>query len=485
MDIKKKQGINFDYILALSENSGLLSIEKIEIIRHDSLMDDLISMYNDSHFDVTDMVSYAKRELKYHGQIFPFCLGHHYYDSYIENVSFPEIDTNKYFQLVTEIKKRIKNALTRGDVYYAQKLEAKLKKDIVEMKKQYLNNILSYIYSYDYNETLKTNRIKESFKIFSSEIHGRFAYDTDVNDDLKITTRTNFCYGNSSYFHIIVRYKDIELLPYSEWVKYYYAGYNSIMRFTRSYFCCRESWSHTMEFLVGYVNKAISDPDAFVKQEVMSEVKGLLSGLEEIFKMDDYKFKQKLEVNHIVEDDLRYIGISSARHANDRVRENYKIKPSECAMIFRMEKVSGALYFLKSLRKLSEIYSEVKPIIGRIIELNNLIYPEIISAIPPVKEEITSLKRTLRPIEREYEYKDKRFDYLKSRLEKLIDKVEFSKRKEVEDKFKERNPQFEILEKEVQELWNKIYEYKDLINNREKILSRLESFRDLISEMTA
>lgn len=482
MEIKKELGINHDYILAISDNNGRLNLEHIDIERHEALIDNIIDMFNDSQFDASDLYRFAKKQLNYCGLVFPFCLGHSYYDSYIEDVAFPEFDVNAYSKAIYEARERIENAYNKGYDNYAMRLQSKLNKTIRETKEEYIKNILPYIYSYDYNEALKTNKIKERYKIFSSEIHGRFTYETDVNEDLKISTRTNFCYGSSTYFHIIVTYKDIELLPYSEWVKYYYAGYNSIMRFTRSYLANRDSWGHALEFVVNYVNSAIEDADSFVKTEVMKEVNDLLLGLESIFSLNDSEYKERLEVRHIEDDDVRYIGISSARHANDRERENYKIKPSESAMIFRMEKISGALYFLKSLSKLSEIYSEVRTVIERIIDLNKLIYPEVREAIPPIKQEIRNLNIELKPIERTHEYKEKRLDNLKERLEKILDKVDYSKREEEEKAFRLRNPLLDTLEKEVPELWRKINEYKTLIYNREKVLSRLESFQELIED---
>lgn len=354
--LKKKEGVNFDYILTISESKENLMVNQIEIDRHDTLIDNLIDMYHDTNCDVEDMDRYAKRNITIRDQEFPFCLGHNYRDHYINDVTFPKYDAKTYSQNITKLESQIENARKRRYDTKVRDLENKLINYNQKVKEGYLQNALTFIYSLDYQHALKVNKIEEKYKIFSSEIHGRFSYNTDVNNDLKITTRTNFCYGSSSYFHIIVKYKDIELLPYSEWVKYYYAGYNEIMRFTRSYPSHRESWHYVMAFLVSYINNALIDPDSFVKNEVMSEVNGLLLGLEEIFLLDEDKFSKKLDVKHIEDDDIRYIGISSARHANESEREYYKITPYECAMIFRMEKITGALHFLKSLNKLSDIY---------------------------------------------------------------------------------------------------------------------------------
>ena len=482
--IEIKEGTNFDYILAISENENGLKINKIEIIRHNTLIKNLIEKCNNDNIDVVDLDYYLKQNLTYKDKEFPFCLGHNYHDHYIDDVTFPKYDTKTFSHNISKIESQLKNAQERKLDTKVRELENKLIKYHQKEKKEYLKKALTYIYSFDYNQALKSNKVEEKYKIFSSEIHGRFSYNTDVNDDLKITTRTNFCYGSSSYFHIIVKYKDIELLPYSEWVKYYYAGYNEIMRFTRSYPCHRASWNYAMIFLVEYINNALIDPVSFINNEVMSEVNGLLLGLEEIFLLDENKFKEKLDVKHIEDDDIRYIGISSARHANESEHEYYKITPYECAMIFRMEKISGALHFLKSLNKLSDIYNDVQTVINRILELNSLIYPEVNNAIPPIELEINDLKRALQPIERTYNYKSKQVTRLEKQLERLLSKSEFSKRKEVETLFKKRNPQFEILLKQTQSLWLDINKYQNLINNREKIANRLNSFKSLIEIYT-
>ncbi len=484
IELKKREGVNFDYILTISECNGNLMIKQIEIDRHNTLIDNLIDMYHNANYDVVDMDLYAKQKIIYIEQEFPFCLGHNYRDHYINDVTFPEYDVTTVRQNISNWNRQIENARKKGDDIRVRDLENKLIRYNQKKKQEYLQKALTFIYSLDYDHALKSNKIEEKYKIFSSEIHGRFSYNTDVNDDLKITTRTNFCYGSSSYFHIIVKYKDIELLPYSEWVKYYYARYNEIMRFTRSYPSHRESWHYVMAFLVRYINNALTDPDSFVKNEVMSEVNGLLSGLEEIFLLDENKFSKKLYVKYIEDDDIRYIGISSARHANESEREYYKITPNECAMIFRMEKITGALHFLKSLNKLSNIYKDVQTVINRILELNNFIYPDVNNAIPPIEQEIINLKRVLQPIERDYNYKSKQLNRLEELLERLISKSESSKRKEVETLFKKRNPKFEILLKETHNLWLKINKYQNRIDNREKIVNRLYSFKKLIENYT-
>lgn len=480
--IKKETGVNFDYILALNSNDGILSLEKIDIQRQDLLIDEMFEMYESPNYDAADMSRRARNSIWSTASIFPYCLGYSYYDAYIDDIAFPELDAN-YQKVISDKMNHIANCYKNGYIDYANRLKAQLHGFIKKSKEEYLKRVLQYIYSYDYNNALKKHNITEKYKMFSSEIHGRFSYETVVNEDLKILTRSNFCYGSSSYFHIIVKYKDIELLPLSEWVKYYFAGYNSIMRFTRSYICNRDSWTYAMDFLVNFVNKAIVNPEEFVKNNVLLEVNDLMSGLEEIFQMKEDEFEKRLEVKHIEEDDFRYIGISSARHANERERNNYKIKKSECAMIYKMEKISGALHFLNNLKRISTIIPEVENAICRIIELNTLIYPDVTSAIPPIDKEIKDLTREYKIIERQYEQKDKQLKYLKQRLDSLKEKAaDGVNLKELEKKFKENNPRYEILLQETNELWQKQNKYLTLINNRESVKKRLDTYKELIKK---
>lgn len=481
--IEKEVGVNFDYILALKLDNGILSVEKIDIARHNGWIDEMIKMYEDIHCDASDMFHRAQCLIQDNGDTYPFCLGHQYYESYVDDVAFPILDTYQYRTKINECLNHITRCFQKGYTAYASRLQFKLNAEIKRTKEEYLKQILSYIYSYDYNNTLREHNFQGKDTFFSSEIHGRFTYETIVNKDLKILARTNFCYGSSTYFHIIVKYKNVELLPFGEWVKYYYAGYNSIMQYTRSYICIRDSWRYAMDFLELFVNKAIENPDEFVKKDVIYEVNSLIEGLNEIFHMTDDDFEKRLEVRHIAEDEDRYIGISSARHANEKEREYYKIRKSESAMIFKMEKISGALYFLNNLKSISAIIPEVDESINRIIELNNLIYPNIVEAIPPISLEIKNLTCELHKIEREYNQKEKRLEYYKDRLEDIKKKSTGVELCQIEQRFKEDNPQFEILTNETEKLWHEQNKLLTRINDRGGIKKRLSSYKELIEKV--
>lgn len=78
--------------------------------------------------------------------------------------------------------------------------------------------------------------------------------------------------------------------------------------------------------------------------------------------------------------------------------------------------------------------------------------------------------------------KNKQLEYLKQRLgsikKKAVGEVNLE---ELENRFKENNPRYEILTKETNELWQKQNKYLTLINDRESVKKRLDSYKELIA----
>ncbi|MDE5608501.1 MAG: hypothetical protein K2I64_06175 [Muribaculaceae bacterium] len=500
-DFKKRTGVNYDFILSLQNENGKIIVVKYPIIRHSNEIARAIEYLNDENADASDIYNALHRCLFAHE--YDYCLNHEYSDSNIApikvsfynyeyasnlNTKITSLIESKVRQLSQEEKNNRNKLLEIRQLAWKQ-MYRQIRKD----KEQFLNMALPYVYANDYEDTLILNRIKERSIVFSHERHGddrhkkykENSIEHKVNNDISIKVETNFCYGMSSYFHVIVIYKGIALLPYSEWVKYFYARYNCIMRYTRTYRCIRESWIYALNFLEGFINKAIENPDEFVKEDILSEVNGLMVGLEEIFRLNNDEFEKRLDIRHLDEDDDRYIGISSARHATEQEREDYKIKKSECAMIYKIEKISGALYFLDNLRKLKEIYSEISDVIERIIEMNRVILPDVEKAIPPIKEEINELNNKIDTLKNHLKSYENAFERLDKQLYQLLDRAKTKEeRNKIEENYKQRNPRYEELRKIINDLYSNIYSLKKNIKEREKIQKNLLDYKTLIFKYT-
>ena len=124
--IELKEGVNFDYILTISESNGYLKVNQIEINRHNTLIENLIDMYHNTHYNVVDMDRYAKQNIINRDQKFPFCLGHNYRDHDINDVTFPEYDVTTVRQNISNWNRQIENARKKGYAIRVRDLENKL-----------------------------------------------------------------------------------------------------------------------------------------------------------------------------------------------------------------------------------------------------------------------------------------------------------------------------------------------------------------------
>lgn len=498
MKYKREEGVNFDFILALKKNGNKVETVKIPIKRHDKEIKRALSMIEDEDYDATHIYNLFKGILRGHG--FPYCFTHEYHESYISDIN--PVDFRSY-QYSKELREKIKRKAyfkllrlpkeERDKSENIREAEEKARKElsyqIKKDKEKLFDSILPCIYAQDYEESLERNKVKENYIFFSNDRHGdgrgkeKFGYHAEhkINHDLSVTVRTNFCYGTSTYFNVVMKYKDIELIPYSVWVRYRFASYSHLLGCTRSYLRYRECWKYCFDFIQEFINSAIEDPEKFVHNEISREIKQLMEGLEAIFtKTEDYIGQINVKKRG---DDERYIGIIGVRNLNERELEEYYIAPQEKSMIFRMEKISGAIKFLKSLRKIEEIYSEINDASKRIVEMNKEILPEIKASIPPVNEEIIDLKGKLKPLEFKFEKCEKSIvkfeDQLSKRLKDLWETEEIEKAK---NRFERLNPKYlelkqlrEKLKSEVQDLQSKLYK-------RKEVLKKLNGFKSLIED---
>ena len=500
MDIMKKSGVNYDYILALKKDGKGVKVVKYPIDRHDNQIDRAIERYYDESCDAVDVYSVVSSCL--HNHAYQYCLAHEYIDKYIHDILPVDFDSYTYRKVIgdkirEEVDNRLKWLQKKSKVDYRKKIEIEeaVRKiqypTIKKHKEKLLRNILPFIYASDYHNALQKIKADKECIVYSSEKHGDgrdgnlvgYHVEHYVNEDIAIKIKTNFCYGSSSYFNVVITYKDIELLPYSVWVKYYYAGYAQLLRYTRSYERRRESWHHCMNFLENFINSAIDNPELFIRNEVLTEIHMLMDGLDRIMTMDDTSFKQELEVrnNNTDIEDTRYIGIIGAYDATESDRNLYSIAPKEVAMIYRMEKISGALRFLENLRKMESLCSEVSLAIDRIIEMNKTLLPEVESAIPPVEEEIKALNQCLAPLEKDLRSNERSYNYHKAKIDKIYHQESSGRnRREVEEAYEIKKPIYKNLKEYIKALNTKIGNLKYKLDKRQTLLKRLDLYRSLI-----
>ncbi len=472
-------GVNFDYLLALRNNDNIIEKLHFPIKKNEELIEKLIRMVDDDSYEVDDMYYAFKREYQDYGD-YEYCLEHLSLQAFfIDPISYPYFDEAQYRKQAQIYKEDIEAAKTEASRNSRQNAFNKWSN---RKKRDFINKCLPYIFANNYHKALVQNDVEKNCFIFSDETHGRFTYTRKITEDIEITLKTNFCYGSSSYMLVNVTYKGIPILPYSTWVRYYYARFSEILKCTRSYDPQRTNWNNCFDFVVWFVEKAIDNPDTFVRETIIQEVEGLIKGIEELLTLSDEKMKKEIMPKRPdkVFYDNHYIGIRSARMANESDLRYYTIAPEEVKLVYRMEKITGALHFLKSLKQLTEIYHEIEVSINKIKEINATFYPEIVNAIPPVKEYISSLNKSLKPIEKSLSIKQQQFDYLENKLQRQLKKVDLIEQDEFIELFKKKNPKYDKLSAELIALERQADSLKYQISNRETYLKQLEEAQLLI-----
>lgn len=480
------EGVNFDYILALRYEENNIEKCKIPIDKDNWLIDDIYRMVDDDQYEVDDIYYAFKARYQDHGD-YDYCLGHNSLRNYyIDPISYPSFDVTKYRKQAQVYKDRINAA--KSDA--AKELNKKTFNNWNFLqKKDYINQCLPYIFACNYHEAIVKNNIEKNYFIYSNEKHGRYLkYAIKITDDIEINIETNFCYGASSSFAVTITYKGIPIIPYSIWVRYYYAGFNEIIKCTRSYYPERKNWENCMDFVVWFVKKAIDNPEGFVKDTILDEVKTLMDGLEKVLHISDEEMKYYMEFDNKdkVLQDKYYIGIRSGREANSNEIKRYSIAPEEVKFVFRMEKITGALRFIKSLKELREIDCDFEKVINRVKEMNEMIYPELLNAIPPVRESVAELQASLTSLEKRFNIVKRRYESYEDRLNKKLEKYTGTdERKKAEESFIKLNPQYIKYKNEYYDLLIQTGELKERLKKRESYLLKLEESKTLVLKHTS
>lgn len=225
------------------------------------------------------------------------------------------------------------------------------------------------------NKTYRLCHEDKSILTFSHRIDGWSNPVYQLTPNFSVEIKTNFGYGSVSYFYTKLKYKNIEITPFSEWIDYEFARFSEIIRYTQSYLLMNEYWLEAMEFSRDACNLSLTDEVKFVEKYVIEECEKMVSGLEDLFNKEHFTFK-------------------------NRDRREYSVdKKGHVLVEFRGEKISGSLDFISKILEFDKI-AAIKTFIQRIEDCNRRIKPLLVeeSKILKIKiENLTKDKNELRP----------------------------------------------------------------------------------------
>jgi hypothetical protein len=334
---------------------------------------------------------------------------------------------------------------------------------IAHYKEELKTKYILWSNAYSINISYRLCHEDKSILTFSHRIDGWSNPVYQLTDNFSVEIKTNFGYGRASYFYTKLKYKNIEITPFSEWIDYEFAKFSEIVRYTQSHLLRNEYWLEAMDFSKDACNLSMADEVKFVEKYVIDECERMINGLEDIFNKEHFSFKNR-EKNH------------------------YKVdKKGHFLVEFRGEKISGALDFISKILEFEKIAS-IKSFINRIEECNKRIQPILVDESKIIKIKILNLVEERDDLKPKYDkFLEDNNDFNKKRAElqrqmlsngqldiKQIDFIklrnEFNKKypnyKEFMEEYKIVTETYRILNEQIQNL-KKVYD--NIVTYNEKI----------------
>ncbi|MBR4327025.1 MAG: hypothetical protein IKP73_16030 [Bacteroidales bacterium] len=393
------QIINKDYIGVVLENkNGLLEFSRVPIDRN-PFEKSILDMVEDKRYSIGAMQFRFKEEFS--DKIdFDYIYPKEYNEAYIEKTQYPKFYEYKEIDLymnkpIIELEKKCGEGLLQ---LINDKLGENFKYLVFVFDYLYKNfqkeNCLRYIYASDYTKTLSEIKEKDNIKMYSTDTLGFSTFKYVISQDITIFVKSNFGYGSSAYFVCNLKYKNVDILPYTAVINYYYVNWTDFLKCTRDYAPRRDNWTQLFEYVVRISNLIKTDLQGF-KKEILGEIEIMVNGIEHIFSAPKEFFMDVLNLKEEDFEKSRNDVYRLVRNVSSVGRKAYLVYPDEKVLAFKVQKITGCLELLDNLKQLKEFIPGVVKFRTRIIELNQLLSSEIEDAIIQINVEIEKMKTDL------------------------------------------------------------------------------------------
>lgn len=476
MDLDKVE-VNETHICVLrkknNDNEVFVDFVELKFLKENQLLE-LKDMSENENRSVLELIDYVENSiLNDLTKSFNFCksLGGSFQScSWVQKISYSE-----YHKLLEEYELEIRKAEKQEDKEKAQKKKQIFKDSKREnFYKQVVSHVIPYLLERKYAELEKDN----SVLAFSHRRIGWSKPEFYLSDDLSVVYKTNFGYGASSYFYTNIKYKGIDILPYSDWVRYRHVQKEEIIRYTRRHLLGNNEWIKTMDFTAEMYNSSVQDPSCFVENWIINEVDEMVKGLERM--LNENKNYQVLNSYFHKSEPIYLMGRKLIR--------------------FKGEKISGSLMFLDKLKELHSIYSSIELYIERIMKCNMDIYPKLVLEMKQMNNELDDFNKKLSdilPIWEKYDNKEKEYDVIRNEIYEGVKTdpqypnnyivswsggiIVYIWQRETEKRLVKQNPEYVAFNKEYMVVKEKYDNLKDEIRNLSSLIKEFEGYRKTIS----
>lgn len=515
-----KKGVNFEYIATVSKKSQ----ETEEVVykpvpitlNYSEVLDKVQSLCKDEETTIHDIHDFCVKSIPNYSKRYGFycCLPYEYSCAYIaKNTEHPRTfmydieDHEKYSEFIKELKNDfITKSLKEYSLGYARehltskehdaiysseetrkhweetvskkfksvdelpvdeksnRIKAELgdfeKKAQRQHKFMYADALKFWILAFCYFDTLDSLLEDKTICMYSLEDVGWHSYTYPVHGDFEFKVNTNFCYGTSSYFDIIIKYKGIKILPYSHIVSFYHANMVSFLSCTRKYDAYRQNWDSCLKYVVELINEAYLDESKFIEKWIKQELTIMIKGLKSIMDNPDKYLEHCLQ--HPL-DENKKDKLVSVRNISEEEFSYYKIYRHEMTIAFQAEKITDSISVIDNLKQLSTVMPDVLSSIEIIKKLNKTAQPIFNDAMSSIALDIE--KRNDKISECQKELKD-----VKNTCNMYVE--------ECRNAWKNTNDRENLDFSEFEKNFIKNHkEYEENLNTKQKLMDSLEELK--------
>lgn len=422
-----KYRINEDFLILLVSRNKLPVLTTIQIKKHFEKEKTIIKNLQaeqgdnvDKFLDVLDSI-----ENKVSNKVFKYCVN---LDEPYEEGSVP-INTNLVRFIAINGRK---NIYAEKESFEKRREEAKQKNSIFNenfdlnskirlLKYRIVKNFHILFDAFDidvaYQEAEKTpGIIAYSHRIGGwSKLRNKWSEIIyNVTENLKIEIRTNFGFGNSSYFYVNLIYKGIRITPYSEWIEYRYKLASDVIRYSKSFafnerskyhkeyikvYIYNEDWISAFNYVKEAGRLSVLDEKGFVQKYIISECENLISGIERFYNESEFSLMDR----HVYIETEGAYGYKT--HVTKIKLEKVQYNPKGFELIdFKAEKIIGALDFIDDISRCSEIINSevyVRKLYDAGKKMISHVYEELETQKNNVKSAKKDYKEFLMPFDEE------------------------------------------------------------------------------------
>ncbi len=346
-------------VLRKKNNTNQIEIGYIDIINpFKSIIDKFVDICNKPETTIQHIVSFIQNTKEFNQLTaqYRYCVSlSSPFQAFSANNQNTIKDLNHDYQLILFNKQENKETYN-------------INNDVVKLKTDIKNKYILWSHAYSINKTYRLCHEDKSILTFSHRIDGWSNPVYQLTPNFSVEIKTNFGYGNASYFYTKLKYKNIDITPFSEWIDYEFARFSEIIRYTRSYILKNESWFEAMEFSRDACNLSLTDEVKFVEIHIIDECEKMVNGLEELFYKEHFTFK------------------------NRGNKESSVDKKGHILIEYRGEKISGALDFISKIIEFKKIAS-INSFIDRIEDSNRRIQPILVEESEILKIKINNLNQ--------------------------------------------------------------------------------------------